>query len=251
MTPRPMRSDRIAALYDVHGNLPALEAVLEDVAAKGIVRIVFGGDLVLGPMPKESLQLARSVDGASFIRGNCDRLVAAAAAGEPLGRLPAAIATTIEWCARQLDASEIAFLRGLPQALSIAVSGPGPVRFVHATARSDEENFTKRTGDDLVAEMFAGVTEPTVVCGHTHMQFVRTLGSLMVVNAGSVGMPYGLPGAYWCEVGDEVRLQRTPYDLRGAAEKVRATAYPAAEQFAAREILSPMPEETILEALTR
>jgi putative phosphoesterase len=241
----------VAALYDVHGNLPALEAVLQHVAALEIGHVVFGGDVVLGPMPAETLRTVRRHSGrVAFVRGNCDRLVVAAADGLLPANLPKDIATSIEWCADQLSPDDIAFLRHLPESVAIEVEGLGLVRFVHATARSDEELFTIRTADDRVAEMFGGVGEPTVVCGHTHMQFERKVGALTILNAGSVGMPYGEPGAYWCEVSATPAMHKTGYDLQAAAARVRGTEYPGAEEFAFRDILAPPSRERMLAALT-
>ena len=241
----------VAALYDVHGNLPALEAVLQHVAALEIDHIVFGGDVVLGPMPRETLRTARGHSGrVAFIRGNCDRLVVAAADGLLPANLPKDVARSIAWCAGQLAPDDIAFLRDFPESVAIEVDGLGPVRFVHATARSDEELFTIRTADDRVAEMFGGVAESTVVCGHTHMQFERKVGGLTILNAGSVGMPYDEPGAYWCEVSATPAMHKTAYDLQEAAARVRRTKYPGAEEFASREILAPQSRERMLAALT-
>jgi predicted phosphodiesterase len=241
----------VAALYDVHGNLPALEAVLRHVAARGIGHIAFGGDLVLGPMPAETLLTARRHSGrVAFIRGNCDRLVVAAADGLLPANLPKDVAKSIAWCADQLSPDDIAFLRALPESVAIEVDTLGLVRFVHATARSDEELFTIRTADDRAAEMFGGVAESTVVCGHTHMQFERNVGALTILNAGSVGMPYGEPGAYWCEVSATPAMHKTAYDLQSAAARVRRTEYPGAEEFASRDILAPQSRERMLTALT-
>ena len=86
-----------------------------------------------------------------------------------------------------------------------------------------------------------------VVCGHTHMQFDRTVGTTRIVNAGSVGMPFGAPGAYWLLLGPGVELRRTTYDLENAATRIRATSYPQAESFAATNVIKPPSEESILE----
>ena len=90
-----------------------------------------------------------------------------------------------------------------------------------------------------------------VVCGHTHMQFDRTIGRIRVLNAGSVGMPFGGPGAYWLLLGPDVQLRHTSYDLAKAAERIRATKYPQAQDFAARNVLEPPSERKTPEALGR
>ena len=91
-------------------------------------------------------------------------------------------------------------------------------------------------------EVFAGVSEDVVVCGHTHMQFDRHIGTVRVVNAGSVGMPYAAPGAYWLLLGPTVELRFTPYDRNVAADCIRKSAYPAAQDFAENNVLSPPTE---------
>jgi diadenosine tetraphosphatase ApaH/serine/threonine PP2A family protein phosphatase len=89
---------------------------------------------------------------------------------------------------------------------------------------------------------------PLVVCGHTHMQFDRTIGSVRVVNAGSVGMPFGTPGADWLLLGPTLQLRHTSYDLAAGAERIRATTYPQAREFAEQYVLQPPSEEDMLRA---
>ena len=244
----PVRS--VAALYDIHGNLPALDAVLAEVARQGVDRVVIGGDIVLGPMPRETLARVRALgDRAVMIRGNCDRLVADPHA-ESVRHLPPAVRDVVEWTAEQLSVEERAFLVALPMTATLSLEGAGAVLFCHATPRSDEELFTARTGARQVASMFEGVTAPLVVCGHTHMQFDRRVGGVRIVNAGSVGMPSGAPGAYWVRLDSAARMEHTQYDLSAAASAVRATRYPQAEAFAARHVLSPPSEAQMLEAFS-
>lgn len=240
----------VAALYDIHGNLPALEAVLAEVAQQRADTIVIGGDIVLGPMPRETLARVRALgERAVLVRGNCDRLVAHPHA-EPAHRLPPDVRDAVEWTAEQLSVEERALLGALPTTARLSVVDIGDVLFCHATPRRDDELFTVQTADAQVAPMFGGVTTPLVVCGHTHMQFDRQVGSVRVVNAGSVGMPYGAPGAYWLRLDSDVRMQRTPYDLGAAAAAVRSTGYPQAESFAAGSVLSPPSEATMLKAFS-
>jgi diadenosine tetraphosphatase ApaH/serine/threonine PP2A family protein phosphatase len=142
-------------------------------------------------------------------------------------------------------------LAGWPKTLTIEIPGLGEVLFCHATPRSDSEVFTRRTSDDRLLRLFQGLNVAVVVCGHTHMQFDRMIGGIRVVNAGSVGMPFGDPGAYWLSLGPDVQLRRTPYDLAKAAERVRETTYPQAQDFAARNVLEPASEEETLAAFMR
>jgi predicted phosphodiesterase len=241
---------QVAALYDIHGNLPALDAALAGADAAGADGIVVGGDVVLGPMPRETLERLLALGPrARFIRGNCDRLVVDAFDGRRLTRLPPAVREPIAWTARQLSRRHRDFLAGLPETLAVTVPGLGEVLFCHATPRSDEEVVTARTPAERLRPMLAGVTQLVVVCGHTHMQFDRAVEGLpgvRLVNAGSVGMPYGRPGAYWLLLGPDVRPMRTAYDLERAAALVRETSYPQAAEFASRHVLHPDTEQAAL-----
>ena len=245
-----MVSHRLAALYDIHGNLPALDAVLAEVDQLDADTILIGGDIVLGPMPAESLDRVRALGArARFIRGNCDRLVVEAFDGAPRHLLPASVAEAIAWTAAQLTRDQRAFLAALPETLSLDVEGLGRVLFCHATPRSDEEIVTVRSSDDRLRAVLGDVEARTVVCGHTHMQFDRDVDGSRLVNAGSVGMPYGAPGAHWLLLGPDVRLQRTPYDFDAAARAVRASSYPRADEFARQSVLHPPSEEEMLALL--
>jgi predicted phosphodiesterase len=204
---------RVAALYDVHGNLPALEAVLAEVPREGVDAIVCGGDACAGPMPQECLDRLRAA-GAVFVRGNGDRALA-------------------QWPAGRLVEDDRAFLAGLPLTASLDVDGLGPTLFCHATPRSDEEIVTRLTPDDELAAVLDGIDERVVVAGHVHVQLDRVVGDRRYVNAGSVGMPYeGRRGAFWALLGPDVELRRTAYDVEAAVEQLRATGYPDAEQYA-------------------
>ncbi|PYJ69695.1 MAG: phosphoesterase, partial [Verrucomicrobia bacterium] len=110
--------------------------------------------------------------------------------------------------------------------------------------------FTRLTPEDRLLPAFAGVNVPVVICGRTHMQFDRMIGKTRIVNAGSVGMPYGETGAFWLLLGPDVHLRHTPYDLAKAASRIRDTNYPQAEEFAARNVLQTPSEEEMLERFT-
>ncbi len=212
---------RVAALYDVHGNLPALEAALADAEAAEVDLFVLGGDLALGPMPREVLdRLADLGDRAKCLRGNCDRLMVDSFDGRSLDSLPDAVRDSIDWAAGQLHRSHRDFLALLPETVTVDVEGLGAVLFCHATPRSDEEIFTARTPDERLRPMFSEVREATVVCGHTHVQFQRDLDGSRVVNAGSVGMPYGQPGAHWLLLSPRIEFRRTSYDVASAARRI-------------------------------
>jgi putative phosphoesterase len=235
---------RIAALYDIHGNLPALEAVLRDVRDAGVDHIVVGGDVLPGPMPRESLACLDALDlPVQFIRGNGDREVIA-----PTGAVPEIYRESVRWNAEQIRPEDTRMLAAWPLTLRLPIDGIGEVLFCHATPRNDTEIFTRQTPDEPLLPIFGGLGVALAVCGHTHMQFDRTIGAVRVVNAGSVGMPFGDPGAYWLLLGPGVELRRTSYDLAAAAERIRATAYPKADEFAERNVLQPPSEQEILAA---
>jgi predicted phosphodiesterase len=203
---------------------------------------VVGGDVVLGPMSREVLDLLLALESrVRFVRGNCDRMVVDAFDGRPPARLPPPVREAVEWTARQLDREHRDFLASLPERLVVEVGELGEVLFCHATPRSDEEIFTALSPEERVRPMLDGVTQRVVVCGHTHMQFDRSIDGVRVINAGSVGMPFAPPGAYWLRLGPDVRLVRTEYDADRMAAFVRATSYPQAEQF-----LHPFSEEQAL-----
>jgi putative phosphoesterase len=198
---------RVAALYDVHGNLPALEAVLAEVDAD---LIVAGGDMVAGPWPAETLERLHGLgDRVRFIRGNADReLVDPSPPRE--GGPPQQV---LEWVRERLSEEQLAFLGALPLTETVSIEGLGDVLFCHATPRDDEELLTRISPDERWLLALQGVDESVVVCGHTHVQFDRRVGDIRLVNSGSVGMPYEAePGAYWTLLGPEVDLRRTQYE---------------------------------------
>jgi predicted phosphodiesterase len=206
---------RVAALYDVHGNLPALEAALEDVVAAGVDEIVVGGDVLWGPYQVECVSRLREV-GATFLRGNCERNV--------LGPE----SDTDRWCAGRLDDETRAVVADWPLTVRRETPSLGAVVFCHATPTDDEEIVTRATPDDAVREALAGVDADLVVCGHTHVQFDRRPpGTPRVVNAGSVGLPYeGRSGAHWLLLGDGVEHRRTSYDVEAALAELESAGFP-------------------------
>jgi len=248
---------RVAALYDIHGNLPALDAVLEDVRRAGVDRIVIGGDVVPGPMARESLGRLRDLDlPVEYIHGNCERATLAQMAAPDEGSAtywgtvsggppPEPYRSRMRQAAEQLPEYEPVFA-SWPRTRRLEIDGLGDVLFCHATPRSETEVFTRLTAEDRLVPLFEDLRVSVVLCGHTHMQFDRMVGGTRVVNAGSVGMPFGEPGAYWALLGPVVELRRTSYDLARTAELIRESPFPGAEE-AARSLLQPPSEAEMLE----
>ena len=248
----------VAILCDIHGNLPALDAVLGEVANAGVDRIVVGGDIVPGPMPRQALDRLLTTDlPVQFVHGNGERSVLAQMAalqGAPVtywgttsgNPLPEKDQEIMRWTALQLGPDDERLLASWPRTLTLDVEGLGKVLVCHATPRSETEVFTRLTPEERLRPLLDGLGVALVVCGHTHMPFDREVGSTRVVNPGSVGMPFGEPGAYWALLGPRVELKRTSYDLEQAAAAIRATSHPYADE-QAREILKPPAEQETLE----
>ncbi|PWU44066.1 YfcE family phosphodiesterase [Micromonospora globispora] len=222
--------DRVAVLSDIHGALPPLEAVLAepDVAAADL--IVLTGDIAAGPQPVEVLDLLATLgERACWVRGNADRELVEARAGKPS---PIEVSN---WAAGQLRDDHVARLAGLPLTVTLPIAGLDEVLFCHATPRDDEEVVLVDTRMERWSAVFAGLPAEvgTVVCGHTHMPFTRLVDRRLVVNPGSVGMPYGGAGAWWALLGPGVQLRRTGYDIDAACARVGAeSGFPDAAEWA-------------------
>jgi putative phosphoesterase len=242
---------RVAALYDIHGNLPALEAVLDEIRREPVDLVLVGGDVFPGPMAIEVLERLLALDTpVRFIRGNCENELLAIAAGEEPAGVPEAYRATLRWLVGRMGPAHREAIAAWPASLRLDSADLGSVLFCHATPQSDTAIFTRLTPEARLMPIFDGAG-PLVVCGHTHMAFDRAIGRVRVVNAGSVGMPFGDPGAYWLMLGADVQLRRTEYDLARAADRIRATEYPDREEFARRYVLSPPSEHEMLELFGR
>jgi putative phosphoesterase len=232
---------RVAALADVHGNAPALAAVLEEVERERPGLVVFCGDLTWGSLPQETLALVRAMKiPTRFVRGNADRAV-----GSGLG-------SRGEWMAAAHSADDLVFLDGFEQMVIVDVEGLGPTCFSHGSPRSDEECVTRRTPGERVREFSAGIAASVFVTAHTHMQFDRRAAGLRLVNPGSVGLPYETaPAAYWAMLGPDVELRRTDYDVEDAIARMRATDDPRVEVVVELMANPPRQDEVIEDAERR
>lgn len=213
---------RIAVLADIHGNLPALRAVLAELDRDPVDAIVVAGDVVGGPLPREALELLRlRPESMRWISGNSEREALAAYDGAPVaddtpGRAAA-------WSAQALDGRWRDEIASWPISLSL-----DDVCFCDGSPRRDDETLTRVTSGEVLLDALAGAVEPLIVGGHTHQQVIRKLRSgLTYVNAGSVGIPYeGRAGAFWLIVDQGVpELRETGYDLDAAVDELRASGF--------------------------
>jgi putative phosphoesterase len=232
---------RVAALYDVHGNAPALAAVLEEVEREAPDLVVFGGDLTWGSLPRETLTLVRAIEiPVRFVRGNADRMVGV----ETEGRGP--------WVTSQHSAEDVAFLAGFEQTVSVDVDGLGPTCFCHGSPRSDEECVTEQTPAERVREFMVDVDERVVVTGHVHLPYDRDVDGVRLLSPGSVGLPYGdVPAAYWALLGPDVEFRRTDYDVDAAVAAMRATDDPRVETVVELMLDPPSRDEVVSDAEER
>jgi len=225
---------KVAALYDVHGNLPALEAVMADQRFADADVIVSGGDLVAGPLPAECLDRVEALgERARFLTGNGDREVVAPTGDEQWHR------DVGGWSAARLTADRVERVRSWPATVELDVAGLGAVLFCHATPASDLSILTRATPEEEADRELGDVAADVVVCGHTHVQYDRRVGRTRLVNAGSVGMPYeGSPRARWALLdADGIELLSTPYDSVAALDALSRTGFPLVQQWLAPVLL--------------
>ena len=227
---------RVAALYDIHGNRPALQAVLAEIAREGVETVVCGGDVVGGPFPAQALDVLARLPDVRYLRGNGDREV-----------LEGTDAHGVDWEVERarLGPDRLAAVRSWPLTVELEVEALGRVLFCHAVPSSEDPIFTRITPDDDVLALLGPTDADVLVVGHTHVQFDRVLSTgLRVVNAGSVGMPYeGRRGAFWALLGPDVELRRTEYDVDAAAALVRESGAQGADDHARRLLEPPGPDE--------
>ena len=240
---------RVAALYDVHGNLPALESVLEDLRNFAVDEIVIGGDVLSGPMQVECIERLRALSSpVHYLMGNSDREVIAARSGNENKKLPPFAREILRWSAAQLSPEHEKWIASWPKTVTLQIPPLGTVLFCHATPRDDNEIFTARTEESRLLPVFDAANADVVVCGHTHMQFDRMAGITRVVNAGSVGMPFGPPGAEWLLLGPGIDPRHTNYDHDDAGQRIARTGFPNAPEF---DMLNPPAAEKMLELYSK
>ena len=222
---------RIAILSDIHGNMPALEAVLDDLAGQAVDEVLVGGDLVgRGPEGSKVTKRIRSL-GFPAIGGNHEDYLLDFRNGKvPDEWLDAEEWSAARWMAAELDDDDVEYLAGLP----FSIGRPG-LRLVHGTPSTNREGIGPWTGDDEMAGYWGAVEEPVLVCAHTHRPLLRQLEGGLVVNIGSVGLPFNRdrraqyviftsePGGGW-----EVEPRQVPYDLDQIFDIYETTGFLAA-----------------------
>jgi putative phosphoesterase len=233
---------RVAVISDVHANIPALEAVLAEIAQARVDLVVSCGDLTWGAEPDRTVELIEGLGTrAVCVRGNGDRAVIELAGGVREPSRPREV-----WMLAQHSAASVQFVSRFAFSVVVEIEGLGAVRFCHGSPRSDTELVTPRTTAERFDALMAGADENMLVTGHTHLQFDRGVAGRRSVNPGSVGLPYsgGTPGtAFWALLGPDVELRQTRYDVSGALEVGPRLGDPAAETIAELLTSPPSPQE--------
>jgi predicted phosphodiesterase len=238
----------VAVLSDIHGMLVSLERVLAEPEVASADVIVVTGDHVWGPQPTEVLdRLVALGDRAVLLRGNADREVLAMSRGVDVGLQDDPVSV---WGAQQLRPDHQGLLDAMPEHVTLDVAGFGPTLFCHATPRDDEEVALV----DSRIQRWAEVLEPlppevsTVVCGHTHMPFLRLAAGRTVINSGSVGLPYGRPGAHWALLSrGAVTFRRTLVEESAlVAETARSSLLPGVDQWLEDYVRAPASDIDVL-----
>lgn len=243
-TPRYGPVDRVAVISDVHANVAALTAVLDDIAAAAPDLVVSCGDLTWGSEPDQTIALIRALgERALLVRGNGERAALELSTGSRQAERP-----RDRWVPSRHSAQSLAFLAAIPFSIVIDITGLGPVRFCHGSPRGDTEIVTPGTPPERFGALTAQIAERVLVTGHTHIQFDRRVAGRRSVNPGSVGLPYhlGEPGtAYWALLGPDVSLRQTRYDVAPATTVGRELGDPAADRISELLLTPPAPAQVI------
>jgi putative phosphoesterase len=220
---------RVAALYDIHGMLEPLQAVLRQLEGEQFDAIVIGGDAISGPQPAETFGLLKSIQAPMhWIRGNGERALGPDGADAVIGEAEEALRFT----ASHFSEDERSELSSLPERVTLDVEGLGEALFCHASPRNDLDIVTPGTPAERFPVLLEGVEQRVVVAGHTHMQLDRPVDGVRWINPGSVGMPYeGEVAAFWALLGPDVEMRRTPFDAERSTDALLASGWPDADSF--------------------
>ncbi len=232
---------RVALISDLHGNLVALEAVLADAARAGVDRVVCLGDVAtLGPCPREVLARVEAL-GCACIVGNHDAFLLDAALIRTYTETPIVV-DAVDWCRAQLPAHALDFVRTFVAELVVELDGGATLRCYHGTPRSHMEDLPPWASPDELDRLLDGRDATVLAGGHTHLQFARQHRGRLVINPGSVGMPFVeqpiggppriLPHAEYAIVEAsadgrvEVRLERVALSKQALREQAAACDFP-------------------------
>jgi predicted phosphodiesterase len=236
---------RLGLIADIHGNLPALDAVLAEIRREGVDRIVCLGDISIGPQPVETLERVRSL-GCPVIMGNWDAWFVD---GMPQldGRLGEVLGDLRTWSVEQLSSEQRQYLTEFHPTVEVPLAGGATLLAFHGSPRSFEDMILATTPEGELEEMFAGRTALVLAGGHTHFQLFRRFGDAVLLNPGSVGLPFRPPRsgimeiAPWAEYalvdhdgnGLSIELRRTAFDLDALLREMRERGMPHAEWWVA------------------
>jgi predicted phosphodiesterase len=234
---------KVAILSDIHGNLPALEAVLAEIATEGIERVVCLGDVAtLGPQPREVIIRLRAL-GCPVVMGNTDAILLALQRDEDAMGDDLSNDAFDRWCAAQLTADDLAYLRAFQPTISVALGDGVTLLCYHGSPRSYDEGITAETTDAMLHEMLAETPAQIYAGGHTHQQLLRRHRDALVLNPGTVGfakdaIPPAAPlrNPSWAEYAViasdggqlDVSLRRVPFDLDALFAALDASGIPRA-----------------------
>lgn len=235
---------KFAIISDIHGNLPALEAALAEIAAEGIERIVCLGDVAtLGPQPRAVIARLRAL-GCPVVMGNTDAILLAPQPGEgAMGGVPTSIEDFDRWSAAQLTPDDLAYLRTFQPTITLPLGDIGTLLCYHGSPRSYDERITAETPDNALHEMLAATPAQVYIGGHTHQQMFRRHRDALVLNPGAVGFVKDaiapatlIRNPSWAEyaliASDggrlDVSLRRVPFDLDALFAAFDATGIPRA-----------------------
>jgi putative phosphoesterase len=234
---------KVAVISDIHGNLYALERVLEHIDREGPYQIVCLGDVIaFGPQPAEVLHRIR-VLGCPVVMGNCDDFLV----HWPLPEEEGLNYARVKWAAEQLSPEDIAFMSSFRPTVSVPLDGRDTLLCFHGSPHSNTDVILATTPEEELAPMLAGFDASVMIGGHTHAQMIRRTPGTILANAGSIGMPSNpadrsrfMPGAEWAEIesteaGLSVSLRRTPLDAVQMKEQASGSSMPGlGEWIAAR-----------------
>lgn len=235
---------RVAALYDIHGMLEPLRAVLRDLEGEEVDAIVIGGDAISGPQPAETFAFLHALETPiHWIRGNGERALGPDATDAVMNEG----AEPLEFTTSHFSDAEREALATLPGQVTFEVDGLGETLFCHASPRNDLDIVTEGTPDARLRFLVEGVEERVVVAGHTHMQLDLRVDGVRWINPGSVGMPYeGEVAAFWAVLGPDVEMRRTPFDIERSIEALLASGWPDANAFVEENLRAAVPREEVV-----